>query len=261
MATKMPWFRLYSEILDDKKIKRICRITSYNKATVIGLWVILLAMANDSSDRGALQISDGIPYDISDIAFESDIPDDQVDTLMKLFEQYDMLDYNNKDGWSIQNWDGRQFKSDNVAVRVAKHRAKKAQEEVKRYSNVIESDTESDTDTESDKKYAPKGVTDQEADFIDLFFDITGIERMISTGTYANWVQQVGEWVDMKVTKDEVKRAVEVAQKKNLTIVRPGGLTGIIRVERASKKNGIQTGGKKRQLIGPDGEVIMEVDV
>jgi regulator of RNase E activity RraB len=236
MATnKMPWFRLYSEILDDKKIKRICRTTGTNRATVIGLWVILLAMANDSSDRGALQISEGIPYELSDIAFEAEIPDDQVDTLMKLFEKYDMLHFDNKAGWSILNWDGRQFKSDNVAERVAKHRAKKQAEEVKRYGNVVEteSDTESDTDTESEKKYVPKPVSDKESEFIELFFKVTGIQKMISTGTLANWVQQVGEWVDMKVTEAEVRRAFEIAQEKNLTIVRPGGLTGIIRVERA----------------------------
>lgn len=153
MATnKMPWFRLYSEILDDKKIKRICRATGFNKATVIGVWVTLLALANDSGDRGTLQISDGIPYETSDIAYETELPDDQVDTLMKLFERYDMLHFDNKDGWSILNWNGRQFKSDNVAERVAKHRERKAQEEVKRYSNVIDSDTDTDSDIDKDNK-------------------------------------------------------------------------------------------------------------
>ena len=168
MATnKMPWFRLYSEVLDDKKIKRICRATGTNKATVIGLWVILLALANDSTDRGALQISDGIPYELSDIAYEAEIPDDQVDTLLKLFEKYDMLHYDNKEGWSILNWNGRQFKSDNSTDRVKRWRANQDDnsetlqpEKVKRYSNVIDSDSDSDSDTDSDTELNVKPTGD-----------------------------------------------------------------------------------------------------
>jgi hypothetical protein len=151
-ANKMPWFRLYSEILDDKKIKRICRATSFNKATVIGVWVCLLALANESSDRGALQISDGIPYDINDLAAETELPEDQLDTLLKMFERYDMLHFDSKEGWSILNWNGRQFKSDNVAIRVAQHRERKAQEEVKRYSNVIDSDSDTESDIDIDSE-------------------------------------------------------------------------------------------------------------
>jgi hypothetical protein len=222
MATKMPWFRLYSEILDDKKIKRICRATSFNKATVIGVWVCLLALANESSDRGALQISDGIPYDINDLAAETEIPEDQLDTLLKMFERYDMLHFDSKDGWSILNWNGRQFKSDNVAERVAKHRANKAKEQVKRYSNVI------DTDTESEKE--------SDTYLLDAFCDITGLIKPFNTGTFGKWLNEVSEWEKLNVTRDHIQAAYEKAIEKDYTIARPHGLTNFIRGE-ISKKN------------------------
>ena len=201
MASKMPWFRLYSEILDDKKIKRICRATSHNKATVIGVWVTLLALANESDNRGSLQISEGIPYELDDIAYETDIPDDQIDVLMKLFEKYDMIHFDNKDGWTIQNWDGRQFKSDNVSERVAKHRAKKSKDNMKRYSNVIDSDTESDTDTESIIKGNP--------DLFDACRVIyeTKKGRLVTDG--ASFSLMIKEFEKHKVTPEDYVAAID----------------------------------------------------
>ena len=125
MVTKMPWFRLYSEILDDKKIKRICRATGHTKAMVIGVWVCLLSLANESSERGSLLISENIPYDLDDLSSETELPEDQLDALLKAFERYDMLRYDSKDGWAILNWNDRQFKSDNSIDRVQKYREKR----------------------------------------------------------------------------------------------------------------------------------------
>jgi hypothetical protein len=71
---------------------------------------------------------------------------------MKLFEKYDMLSYDNKKGWHIANWDGRQFKSDNVSERVAKHRARKEEKELKRYSNVVDTDTDTDSYTDTEEE-------------------------------------------------------------------------------------------------------------
>ncbi len=223
---KMPWFRLYSEVLDDKKIKRICRATSFNKATVLGVWVTLLALANESDDRGSLEISAGIPYEVSDIAFETELPDDQVDTLMKLFERYDMLSYDNKKGWHIANWDGRQFKSDNVSERVAKHRERKAQEQVKRYSNVIDTDT--DTESEED--------TDTENILLSAFCEITELSLPPNSVTYSGWLTEIGNWISMGVTREKIEQAYQKAQDKGYTIVRPQGLTNFIKNLDAEKQ-------------------------
>lgn len=215
----MPWFRVYSEILDDKKIKRICRATEFNKAVVIGTWICLLSLANESDDRGKLLISENMPYDINDMVCETELPEDDLKKLISLFEKYDMLE--NVNGcYEIKNWDGRQFKSDNSSERVAKHREKKRNEQndMKRYSNVI--DTDSDTE---------QNIVDIEEDYITAFCQITGIGYPFKVSTHAKWIEEVGEWVDLKISREDIQNAYKIAIEKKYTVARPGGLTSFLR--------------------------------
>ena len=43
-----PWFRFYSETLRDRKLERIARVTGQPRALIIGVWVTILSLANDS---------------------------------------------------------------------------------------------------------------------------------------------------------------------------------------------------------------------
>ncbi len=114
--SNMPWFRSYSEILSDRKIVRICRITNQPKVIVVGLWITLLALANDSPERGKLLLTKGIPYSIDDIIAESEIPKEDVIKLLDAFRGMDMI--NGKNIIEISNWKKRQFKSDDGTKRV-----------------------------------------------------------------------------------------------------------------------------------------------
>lgn len=231
MASKY-WIKLYHEILDDPKMGRMPD----------RLWrrtIELFLLAGELDQDGALP-------ELRDIAWRIRIPDDQLADDMSLLTTYQIV--HQQDGCYIVTKFADRQAAMTSTERTRRYRETKKHDEYEqvhygkcddsgtnRYTD-IDTDKDIDTDTDTDKKYAPAGISDQEADFIDLFFDITGIERMIGTGTYANWVQQVGEWVDMKVTEEEVKRAYEIAQKKNLTIIRPGGLTGVIRIERSNPR-------------------------
>ena len=226
MASKY-WIKLYHEILDDPKMGRMPD----------RLWrrtIELFLLAGELDQDGALP-------EVKDMAWRLRINDDSLIDDLTYLINYGIV-HKQGERFTVSKFAERQAPiSDAERMRRLRERQQKEQyygdEPVTNSVTNRKTDTDTDKnrlDTESEKKYALKEVTDQEAGFIDLFFDITGIERLISTGTYANWVQQVGEWVDMKVTEDEVKRAVEIAQKKNLTIVRPGSLTGIIRIERSN---------------------------
>jgi len=239
----MPWLRLYSEIIDDKKIKRICRSSIYNKVTVIGVWVCLLALASESEERGKLIISEKIPYNINDLSCETEMNEADLELLIQKFIEYEMLELDNG-CWSIKNWDNRQFKSDNVAERVAKHREKRKQEEaMERYSNVIDTDT----DTE-------QNIADTEEDYIVIFCQITGIAYPFNVGTHAKWIMEVSEWVNLGINKDDIKVAYELAIEKKYTVARPGGLTNFLRGN-VAKNNAKQA--DKKTYIGPDGEEIV----
>lgn len=118
--SNMPWFRSYSEILSDRKIIRICRITNQPKVIVVGLWITILALANDSPERGKLLLTKEIPYTTDDIVAESELPKEDVIKLLDAFRGMSMI--NGKKVIEVSNWKKRQFKSDDSSERVRKHR-------------------------------------------------------------------------------------------------------------------------------------------
>lgn len=148
--TLLPWFRVYAnDLLTDRKIKRICKRTGQSKALVIGIWIILLCLANDSPNRGHLNIAADMPYTVDDLEDETGLPPEVLAQLLDEFRSHGMI--NGKTTIQISNWDKRQYKSDNVTDRVRAYREKRSSETFqKRSNNVIdtESDTESDTDTD-----------------------------------------------------------------------------------------------------------------
>lgn len=125
MAAKtMPWFRLYAEITGDPKIRRIARITTWTKASVLGFWVTLLALASEGTPRGALTISEGINYETEDLADITGLEPEEITRIIQELITADMLTIGETGAWEITNWDSRQFASDNSTERVRKYRSK-----------------------------------------------------------------------------------------------------------------------------------------
>ena len=153
----MPWFRFYSETLNDRKIRRLCTATGLTKATVIGTWSIILAMANDSPERGKLKISDDLWVTQDEIREETGLEPMDYNSLMGGFFLLGMLDTESgTENIVVSNWDGRQFKSDHSSPRVAKHRAEKKRQE--------EEQAEQDCNVTPALQEQPSGVIDTEAD-------------------------------------------------------------------------------------------------
>ena len=262
MAT-MPWFRTYSEILDDKKIKRICRLTGLCKATVIGVWICFLALASESEDRGKLLISENIPYDKEDLSNETELNDDDLDRLIQLFIKFDMLAFEGGT-YVIKNWDGRQFKSDNSTDRVRKHREMKRDEEnnAKRYSNVIDTDTdtelESDTEEESEKNkhmlsQSPHSLalTDENGELapeedriIEIFCDrvgLTGNNRPYENDPsnrkwYADWLREAGEIQKLGISSGEMGEAIAILKASGYSCKHPGAIIETVKNMRKDRE-------------------------
>ncbi len=154
--SRLPWFRLYHELLTDRKIERVCRMTQQPKALVVGTWVTLLCLANDSPQRGTLLVSEEMPVTDDELGYETGLDPVTLGKLLNAFMDCNML--SKASAYTITNWDARQFDSDNSTARVRRHRARKrAKSDEKqgetlqqRSRNVIE--TEADTDTEAEKR-------------------------------------------------------------------------------------------------------------
>jgi hypothetical protein len=158
MGKKMPWFRMYSEALNDRKFKRICRTTGQSMTSVIGFWTILLIMANDSPQRGTLLFSDDVIITDDDILAETGLQDATFHLLIQTFKNLGLISQDVAGAYFISSWDKRQYQSDNVTERVRKHREKKKELEkqnetfLKRFRNAPE--TEADTETETEEEGA-----------------------------------------------------------------------------------------------------------
>ena len=124
--TSPPWFRFYSEALNDRKILRVCRETGMPKALVIGVWTTILALASDSPRRGLLLFTDDIPLTFEDLALETGMDDGPLDELLSTFNKFEML--GQVDGvYCVTNWDKRQFASDHSTARVQEWRERQKQ--------------------------------------------------------------------------------------------------------------------------------------
>ncbi len=136
------WFRLYRETITDPKFSRMPGGQRH-------LWTVLLCLADDD---GRVAMADGVPYESAELAVIAGIePGDAVDALC-WYTRLKMIRVN-KSGIVINNWNKRQFKSDNSTERVRKHREK-------RDGNVSVAPPDTDTDTEqTQKKHTPSKFT------------------------------------------------------------------------------------------------------
>jgi len=145
------WFRLYSEMLSDRKLSRAARLAACERATAVGVWVGMMCLASESSERGKLLLAPGVPFTAADIAEEVGCAEATVAGLLDAFHKLEMVAW--IDGvLSITHWQERQYESDKSTERVRKHRATR-----KRASNVSGTlpersgnapDTDSDTETD-----------------------------------------------------------------------------------------------------------------
>lgn len=107
MKKQNPWFRLYGEVLEDPKVQRL------NGESFKG-WVNLLCLACKRGGR--------FPRD--EVAFSLRLPDKKADELINILLKADLIEI---EGETIipHNWEGRQFRSDDVTERSRKFRERK----------------------------------------------------------------------------------------------------------------------------------------
>lgn len=121
------WIKVYTNMISNKKIKRIRKMPDGNN--IILIWVFLLAEAGESNKNGALYLADTIPYTINDLAIEFDFPVDTINLALLTLEKYQMIEMFDSiiyiKNWSkYQNIDGLEKIREQTRNRVAKHRKK-----------------------------------------------------------------------------------------------------------------------------------------
>lgn len=146
--SSMPWFRVYSEVLHDRKLRKVCQLCRQPKAVVLGVWITLLAIASESPERGRLLIGAELPLDLEDLAEETGLPIAELDALMTTFKSLGMV----LETGDIARWDERQFKSDHSTARVRRWRQKQRMKRGETLQQHRETVIDSDSYTDSEKE-------------------------------------------------------------------------------------------------------------
>jgi len=137
-----PWFRLYSEIIDNYKIRCLAFEDRWH-------YVAILACKNQGIMKGSGELLERA------LSVKLGLSQSELDDLKSRLLAVNLIDEN----FCPISWDDRQFRSDSSKERVAKYRAKLKSNnnvtEKKRYKAVTvtsqDTDTDTDTDTEKDK--------------------------------------------------------------------------------------------------------------
>jgi len=217
----MPWFRVYSDILSDKKIKHITEKLQEPKALTIGIWVTMLAIANESEDRGNLLITSTKPYSVSDLVDETGVNELKINDFLEEFKAWEMITWD--EYIAISNWKKRQFRSDFSTSRVEKYRGK-------------EVETDPEPEAKPKKKKAkpteypilddglPEWVSEPLRAICRAFQEESGIKTPAIFNT--DWNKSLLELSALNATPDVIIEAVKRLRKSKMTVTRPGGVRG-----------------------------------
>jgi len=219
--TSMPWFRTYSELLADKKIKHISEKLHEPKALAIGIWVVMLAIANDYEERdGRLMVNENIPITVNDLVEESGVDENTMNEHLNEFKTWEMISWD--ECITILNWHKRQFKSDNSTARVERFRNKPKETEP------VEEPKTKAKKPKKPKEYPilddglPEWVPEPLRAICRAFQEESGVNTPLTFDT--DWNKTLLEFIELKVTPRIITEAIERLRKNKMTVARPGGL-------------------------------------
>jgi hypothetical protein len=117
----MDWFRHYHGLCTDPKLHRIARTAKVSRGLVIAAWCAILETASQNDPRG---LADDV--DETALAFLIDVKPGVAGRILEAIRATGLID---EEG-HVAAWNKRQRASDDVAVRVAKHRERTPVNEV-----------------------------------------------------------------------------------------------------------------------------------
>lgn len=170
------WFRVYDDLVDDPKVQQLPPAAFRG---LVNLWCLA------SKNAGKLP-------PLSEIAFKLRLTEVKADALLRELRSANLLDDDADGSGTIRphNWNGRQFKSDNVSDRVKKHREKHRTTVTSNDDETLH-ETPPETDTETEKKIG--GVPTPPEPFV-----FVGKIVRLKAETYSTWREAYPHVPDLK---------------------------------------------------------------
>ena len=157
---EVQWIKLYTDIIDHPKAKKIRRLPAGNDILLI--WIMLLVMAGRSNANGIIYITEKMPYTEEDLAEELKFDVNTIRLATKAFEELDMLSFTEDGFHKIINWEEYQS-VDRLSElreynRIAKQRSREKQRMLKGVNDKSMTSqrcqgTEEEEDKEKEKEF------------------------------------------------------------------------------------------------------------
>jgi hypothetical protein len=112
---KRPWFRMYCEVFTDPDVRAVPPALRW-------AWAALLGLARSSPVAGVLLDKAGEPISEAVIADYAAVKPSEAKAAIKRFTAYGWLERNADGALVLTKWDRRQFETDDVTKRTARHR-------------------------------------------------------------------------------------------------------------------------------------------
>ena len=125
---EVQWIKLYIDMFDKRKIKKLRRLPEGNNLLLI--WIMLLSIAGKCNAGGMIFITESVPYTEEDLADELDFEISTIKLAVNAFKELNMIEttdngFINISGWEeYQNIDKLAEIREQTRQRVAKHREK-----------------------------------------------------------------------------------------------------------------------------------------
>lgn len=149
------WVQFKIEMFNDPKLKIINSMEERDLISYV--WIRSILLAGRSNKDGCLYINDTMPYKLKTLAIEFDRTLDEIKLAFKVLRKLEMIELTEGKVFKVKNWakhqniDGLEKIKKQNCERVARHRAKKKEQEEKKNENTISSNElkDSSSDTKS----------------------------------------------------------------------------------------------------------------
>lgn len=119
---EVQWIKIYIDMFDKRKIKKIRRLPAGNDLLLI--WIMLLAMAGKCNAGGMIYITESVPFTEEDLADELDFDLNTVKLALAAFRELDMIATDEGGFINVLGWEEYQ-NTDRLAELRAKDRERK----------------------------------------------------------------------------------------------------------------------------------------
>ena len=194
------WIKLYIDMFDKRKIKKIRRLPAGNDILLI--WIMFLSMAGQCNAGGMIYITENVPFTEEDLAGELDFDINTIRLAVRAFKQLDMIAVSDDGFISVVGWEEHQNtdKLEEIREQTRKRVAKCREKKLLSTGNVTGNATVTqcngiEEDKEEDKRKRNKSVVETTHELL---------ERLSSDYSLSEELKaKMAEWVKYKTERKE----------------------------------------------------------